>query len=603
MRAPLDIFSAASFVIATAIVSAGCGGGAAPRPKVSVSPPSASASAATTDTQPALDTDAIVTAVARVRGLPPKTPIAFSVVDETTFATSFRAEIDRRRKVRGTTASSISGTADPSYYLAYYDTGSHKVLLRDQTPEWAKLQDVRELVAHEVEHAIQDQYFDLDKLLAEPETDVERAHLALAEGDAQAVAAGAVAFLDHLPPKRAIVRGTALADGVGVDTYVAGGLVDPRIGALKPAEREEMLFPYRYGASFVGALVRVGGFALVDKAFARPPRSSAEIIHPQAYLDGRVRREVKPLPDPAGWSAVGVKGAVGELALRKVLTSFALPPDRIRALSEAWRGDSFVTLHKDGSAPAYAWAIVVADEGNAILLATILGAHGRVRQSGVVLAYTEALPDAVAEGVIPTLMTLPDPSVKAPVPPFGALVISPAPPRIEDRDDLRGATKDGIFRDPKLGLKLTIPRDFVPRPLDQKPGILALFSVPSGAVVLSVDSMRPTPIIVRAMVGGVISGMKDQGVPSRREEKHTMTAFGTMPEAWVQYDTTGALLRFMAIPICKREASMMVTFLQRPETPATTAMVEQWLLTLDVAAIEASPYCADVAQERVTDLP
>lgn len=584
--------------LALVLALAGCGGAAATRP-----PPVKMPAPAPASDSGALDTDAIVAAVVKVRGLAPKTPIVFATVDDDQFATSFRAEIDRRRRVRGVTAASVSGAVDPSYYLAYYDTGMHEVLLRKKTPEWAKLQDGRELVAHEVEHAIQDQHFDLDKLLAEPETDVERAHLALIEGDAQAVAAGAAAVLDGLPPKRAVVRGTTISEGIGVDTYVAGGLIDPRVANLKPVEREEMIFPYRHGAGFVGALVRAGGFALVDKAFARPPASSAEIIHPEVYLAGRVRQEVSPAPDPAGWTAVGSKGAVGELALRNVLASFGIPPERAHAMAAGWRGDGFVTFKGATPRAAYAWTLVMADEPSASILSLTLAPHGRAQQRGRVVAYAEGFPDDVAKDVVAALLAVPIKPAPPLVPPFGVLAIPPPPPRIEERLDIRGTYAGPVFVHPTLGLRLPLPDGFQGKPIDPKPGLVALFTTLNGAIALSVDTSRPTPLVVRAMAGGVLTGLKNQGTPSRKEDLRTKTSLGEVGEMRVTYDSTGARLRFLVLPICKREASLMVTFFLRAPAAGVDAEFDRWITTLDGGAIETSPICTEVATERTTDLP
>ena len=582
--------------VTLALALVGCGGAVAQRPQVKLPEPPP-------ETQERLDTDAIVAAVVKVRGLAPKTPIVFTTVDDEAFAVSFRAEIDRRRRVRGVTAASVSGAVDPSYYLAYYDTGKHEVLLRKKTPEWAKLQDGRELVAHEVEHAIQDQHFDLDKLLAEPEADVERAHLALIEGDAQAVAAGAAAVLDGLPPKRAVVRATIISEGIGVDTYVAGGLIDPRVASLKPVEREEMIFPYRHGAGFVGALVRAGGFALVDKAFARPPASSAEIIHPEAYLAGRVRQEVQPIADPVGYTAVGPKGAVGELALRNVLTSFGIPPERVHPIAAGWRGDSFVTFKGPTPRAAYAWTLAMADEPQASVLALTLAAHGRAQQRGNIVAYAEGFPDAVAKDVVAALLAAPVKPPPPPVPPFGAITIPPPPPRIEERLEIRATYAGPLVVNPNLGLRLALPSGFEGKAIDQKPGLVGLFITQGGAIALSVDTSRPTPLVVRAMAGGVLSGLKAQGTPSRKEDVRTHTSLGDVGEMRVGFDATGARLRFLVLPICKHEASLMVTFFLRGAAAGVDAEFDRWLQTIDAASIDSSPICSEVTAERTTDLP
>ncbi len=549
-----------------------------------------------------VDTDAIVAAVAQARGLAPKAKVQFATLSDEDFAASFGAEIAHRRAVRGITSLSVSGGSDASFFLAYYDTRRKKVLLRQKTPEWAKLMDARGLVAHEVEHAIQDQYFDLDAMLSSPEVDVARARHSLIEGDAQAVAAGAVAVLDHLPPKRAIVAATTIVEGLGIDTYVAGGMVDPRMAKLKPAEREEMLFPYRHGAAFVGALVRAGGFALVDRAFAHPPASSAEIIHPEAYLAGRVRVEIPPIPELAGWKASGPKGSFGELALRNVLSTFGIPDDSVRSLAATWRGDSFAALKNDAGHPAYAWSLVVQDEPSAVELGRVLARKGSVLQRGNVLAYVEGFTsEGEARSVASTLLKLPPASVPAPAPPFGALTIPPLPPRLEDRIEHQATLAAGALRVDALGIDLRVPTTWVLKPPNDKRTIIAVLAAPAGALVLALDSTRQSPLVLRAMAGGVVTGFKQAGAPTRQTQEMVPTVLGDALDMHIEFEG-GAHVRFVALPMCGAEATLMVTAFERAPNASFEGDVERLVASFDPKRMSASTWCKGIHEERTTDL-
>jgi hypothetical protein len=600
MRARLfeSLFSALGVaVVALPLVTVGCGGGATARTAARTP-----ATRPVTDpSPPPVDTAAIVTAVAKARGLAPKRPITFAVVDDEEFSATFGAEIAHRRQVRGITSLSVSGGSDASFYLAYYDTRLKKVLLRKKTPEWAKLTDARGLVAHEVEHAIQDQYFDLDSLLSSPEVDVARAQHALIEGDAEATSAGAVAILDGLPPKRAIVNGTTIVEGLGIDTYVAGGMVDPRMAKLKPAEREEMLFPYRHGAAFVGALVRTGGFALVDRAFTHPPTSSAEILHPEAYLAGRVRVEVAKIVDPPGWTSSGPKGTFGELALRNVLLSLGFPEDRAHAVASAWRGDSFAALKDAQGHTAYAWTIVVDDEANATTLAAVFSQRGKTLWRGRVLSWVDGLPDDVARPMLSSLLGLAPERTPAPVPPFGAITIPPLPPRLMDRIPHVATLSEGALRAPELGLDLRVPPGWIQRPASDKQGVVAVVGGASGAVVFSIDGTRQSPMVLHAMAGGVISGFKQGGPPVQRTDEMVATPLGDAFDLHVVF-AGGGHLRFVAAPLCAGESTLMITAFSRTPSPEFDEEVVRLIGQLDPKRTMASTWCAGIHQERTTDL-
>ena len=582
-----------------ALVAAACGG-VTPAPRAT--PPKAVARSETPKDD-ALDAQAVLRAVVQVRGLQPKSPIAIDVVDDEAFAVSFRAEVERRRAARGT-ARSVHSSGDPGFYLAYYDTGKRTVLLRRKTPDWAKRMDPRELLAHEIEHALQDQYWPIDDLLNATETDVQRGHLALLEGDAQVAAAGASAVLNGLPPKRAIVRGTLTNDTVTSDMFVAGGLVDPRTVNLKPAEREELIFPYRYGASFVGALFRAGGFDLVNRAFSRPPGSSAEILHPEAYLAGRVPQPVILTADPPGYATEGTRGPVGEFTLRNVLASWGIGASQTRNLAAAWRGDAFAMARGPDGKAASRWTLIFADDADAMALLSIFAAHGRVRQSGHILAYVEGFPEPLASELV---LHGPDGAPKvahAPSAPFGNITIPPPPPRIEDTLNLHGELDAlGTFRCDALGLAAAPPRGMtVKPPSDPKGPLLGLFTSGRAALILSLDSMRPTPTLVYAMKGGLSMGIKGQGEPSTSEDASTPTPLGVASERRLHYPT-GLNVRFLPIPICEKEASLTVTFSWRDGDEAEVAAAEAWLAALDPTPISASPFCKAVRLERTTDLP
>jgi hypothetical protein len=97
-------------------------------------------------------------------------------------------------------------------------------------------------------------------------------------------------------------------------------------------------FPYRDGPRLVAALLAAGGPGRLDAAFRAPPLSSAEVLHPERFLDGPGRAGVPPVPADG---RVVDEGVLGELILRVVLAS-SLPRDRAAGAAAGWAGDRYV---------------------------------------------------------------------------------------------------------------------------------------------------------------------------------------------------------------------------------------------------------------------
>ncbi|MEO5941629.1 MAG: hypothetical protein ABIZ72_11360, partial [Candidatus Limnocylindrales bacterium] len=130
--------------------------------------------------------------------------------------------------------------------------------------------------AHEFNHALQDQNFDLGALKLDEigQGDRSFARLALVEGDATLLMS-----LWQIQNLSQAELGQLLV-GAGTDpgTQV---LLD-----MPPVLRESLLFPYTSGLGFVQGIQAGGGWAAVNAAFARPPASTEQILHPEKYAGG-----------------------------------------------------------------------------------------------------------------------------------------------------------------------------------------------------------------------------------------------------------------------------------------------------------------------------
>jgi hypothetical protein len=193
--------------------------------------------------------------------------------------------------------------------------------------------------AHEFNHALQDQHYDLNALAPKHTENGDRslaAH-ALIEGDA--------VMLQTLWAQANLTRNELL--------QLISSSGDDEVLAQVPAiVRTDLLFPYIEGLSFVRQAYRRAGnsYAAVDELFQHPPTSTAQILHPEKY-----RAHVEPvevaLPDLAGalgpeWRRVG-SGVLGELNTRVLLEQYGERSEAARAAA-GWSGDHWQVLERDG---------------------------------------------------------------------------------------------------------------------------------------------------------------------------------------------------------------------------------------------------------------
>ncbi|MBI3947902.1 MAG: hypothetical protein HY321_18430 [Armatimonadetes bacterium] len=221
-------------------------------------------------------------------------------------------------------------------------------------------------LVHELAHALMDQHHDLLSMLrsAEEDEDMSLAVTGLIEGEASLtmmVGENGEANLEMLtaPPRLLNFLFSLLRPLLPF----AGG---PGFRAAPPIVQETLLFPYMKGITFCLALTSpTGTWRPVDDAFAAPPISTEQILHPERYPDDAP--VALSLPDlapelGADWSPV-CANVLGELQTR-VLLSQALPPLDASLAAEGWDGDAYRVYERapagdgEGKPPetALAWA-------------------------------------------------------------------------------------------------------------------------------------------------------------------------------------------------------------------------------------------------------
>jgi len=264
--------------------------------------------------------------VEQFRKLRFKTPVAVEVVDGAAARKDFESDLDdaAREDARHTQDAWVQlGLVPPATdlvksqldlaekdVLGYYHSGSKTFRLLSHVPPL----EIRSVMAHELTHALEDQYYDLAA--------VQRR--ALNEDQAVAI--------------RAVIEGSAMVSTLGM-MQRQGGIGKAKEEAARTSEARaktaqgaptfvqmRLMLPYTLGFSF---LLRgkpwewlFDGVRIqdIEQAYKEPPYSTHEILHPEQYWGGR-RESLRPLTMPdmskllgPGWTRAA-SGSIGELGL------------------------------------------------------------------------------------------------------------------------------------------------------------------------------------------------------------------------------------------------------------------------------------------------
>lgn len=207
-------------------------------------------------------------------------------------------------------------------------------------------------VFHELVHALQDQTWDLrTQTKYKPgEGDRSFSRSALAEGDATS------AMLDPLLSKMGGISVLDIPDDQAEQLLLAaaGGSSKRNTPAIM---QRSLVAPYALGLRFVNGLRRKGGWKAVDQAWANPPTTSEQLMHPEKYA----AKEAPLAVNAPNASALdpGFKESdqdtLGEMGLVLLLEQWA-GEDKARALAAGWGGDRGAYFQK-GDEIALAWRV------------------------------------------------------------------------------------------------------------------------------------------------------------------------------------------------------------------------------------------------------
>lgn len=229
----------------------------------------------------------------------------------------------------------IAGFYDPATKVLYVVDG-------------AKPEEVAFLVEHELVHALQDQYTNLDSLLhLKGDDDRVLAAQSVMEGQATLVP-----IQSMLGPAAGLPGGWEKVRQLIRENQ--GSM--PKFASAPEILQETLLFPYLSGAEFMRRYQDQGRTGL--PVGADMPVSSTQIMHAQAYFGAHREQPVAiTLPAPRGATST-FQNDMGEFETRIFLYQHLKDQNTSVLAADGWAGDRYMILHTphgDGLAWVTAW--------------------------------------------------------------------------------------------------------------------------------------------------------------------------------------------------------------------------------------------------------
>ncbi|TMD32219.1 MAG: hypothetical protein E6I94_01965 [Chloroflexi bacterium] len=305
--------------------------------------------------------------VQQIRGLTAKASVTPQVLDEAGLKAALRTQFDQDNPPDQIAASQKlyealgllpSDESLKELYLkllgaavtGYYDPDRKSLFVISRSGGLGPVEQIS--FAHEFDHALQDQNFGLQKLRtsAADQSDRSLARLSLAEGDATLL------MSDWAQQNFTLVQMLQFAQSA----------LDPAqnavVESMPTVLRDQLTFPYTRGLSFVESLRATGGWSAVDAAYAQPPDSSEQVMHPEKYVAHEAPVAVAFPADLAarlgGDWRVETQDTWGEFGLVEwLIAGGGVDADAAIAATEGWGGDRLVLA---SSGKSYAIAIQTA---------------------------------------------------------------------------------------------------------------------------------------------------------------------------------------------------------------------------------------------------
>ena len=241
--------------------------------------------------------DSIAKKVSKLRGLKRKKPINRGVMDKQQIRKRLIERVDQEFTPAELQAEELALkrlrmlAVDADYkqlvidlmteqIAGFYDPIDQKLYIaKEQQTGKGGFNDI--LMAHEIDHALQDQHFDLQRFMkpSKGESDSVVARQALVEGD------GTALMFEFMMSKMGM-------DMPWADSRTTDAMIDKMSASMTSGKgkkiplvlREGMIFPYMAGLGFVAHFRQHHPWKRVDAMYKKPPLSTEHILHPEKYL-------------------------------------------------------------------------------------------------------------------------------------------------------------------------------------------------------------------------------------------------------------------------------------------------------------------------------
>lgn len=305
--------------------------------------------------------------VAKIRGKDFKTEVTVGIKDkeqlkkyvlEEMEKDSPEEEIKKSQKIlekfglieKGTDLKSVLVNLLIEQLAGFYDPEKKELFLVKGTGFEAGKAEEDLAAAHELTHALQDQYFDLRSFTrwVRNNNDRKLALDSVVEGEATLLC------FDYVFKK---TQGKGVKDTPGDFGQIlkwatelgAKAKKDSALSKAPAIVREAILFSYMSGSSFCQQLLRKSDWKGLDRLFENPPLSTEQILHPEKYFGTIDHPTALKMPEllklfDGDWQLLD-DNCLGEFGVGILIRQFLTPEDAKKA-SEGWDGDRYQALEE-----------------------------------------------------------------------------------------------------------------------------------------------------------------------------------------------------------------------------------------------------------------
>lgn len=293
-------------------------------------------------------TDEIAARVAELRGLALEKPIRRGVMGKAEIRERLLERVDQEYSPEEIAGEALSlkrmGLLEPDAdYLdlvmqvltdqiaGFYDPWEGELYIADWSVVGGEM-----LMAHEIDHALQDQHFDLRAFMKvdKSNADATVARQALVEGD------GTALMLEY-----SMGDGSSpwAKEGFTESFQTSLAMSTLAMREVPLAIREGLIFPYSGGLGFVGHFRKRHPWSRIDALYARPPLSTEHILHPEKYEAYEVPVSIRgSVPASLPEYVLAYDNVIGEKSFELFLRQHGVADERALSAAAGWGGDRMV---------------------------------------------------------------------------------------------------------------------------------------------------------------------------------------------------------------------------------------------------------------------